>query len=246
MMLPSTNNSIQPSILLVEQLAFVSETVSNILRVEFSCHAILECGDNFVDVENFSPELKLIVISNSMLLNVHEKLKNRDLAHNCFGEVPVALLGDAADDASLQFLEQFNLKGVFPDDTPTNTLIAGLKFILAGGQYFPTKFKELKSLPGASGGRESHYCEDIFDRSLSNNSLTMNKVLETADPFTIRERAVLDCLAKGQPNKVIEIQLGIAENTIKIHIRNILKKLSVSNRTEAVLAAHKMSLVELH
>jgi DNA-binding NarL/FixJ family response regulator len=233
--------NIVPTIMLVEQQTFVSESVANSFRVEFKRHAILECGENFADIENIKANLKLVVITKSMLLNVFEKSKKFDFLRDYFGAVPVALLGDAVDQSSLEFLERFNLRGVFPDETPTNTLIAGLKFILEGGQYFPNKFNVLKDFSRS----ELRHDEVIRDASLI-SSLMTNKAFDLVDPFTKRERAVLDCLAKGQPNKVIASQLEIAENTIKIHIRNILKKLNVSNRTEAVLAAHKMSLVELH
>ena len=230
-----------PTIMLVEQQTFVSESVANYFRVEFKRHAILECGENFSDMENNKVNLKLVVITKSMLPSVFEKSEKFTFLQDCFGSAPVALLGDAAGQSSLELLERVNLKGVFPDETPSNTLIAGLKFILEGGEYFPHKFNELK---------EPHRFDHRSDDNQNNisalaTSLT-NPPIDLVDPFTKRERAVLDCLARGQPNKVIAGQLEIAENTIKIHIRNILKKLSVSNRTEAVLAAHKMSLVELH
>jgi DNA-binding NarL/FixJ family response regulator len=232
--------NVVPTIMLVEQQAFVSESVANSFRVEFKRHAILECGENFADIENTKINLKLVVITKSMLLNVFEKSKKFSFLRDCFGSVPIALLGDTTDQDSLEFLERFNLRGVFPDQTPTNTLIAGLKFILEGGEYFPSKFNELKEVV------RSGFVPDELHTDFSEPTLSIaNLSIDFADPFTRRERAVLDCLAKGQPNKVIAGQLEIAENTIKIHIRNILKKLNVSNRTEAVLAAHKMSLVEL-
>lgn len=68
---------------------------------------------------------------------------------------------------------------------------------------------------------------------------------ESGSDLTNRERQVLTCLAKGQPNKEIARQLGISEHTVKFHVNSILSKLNVSSRTEAVVAATRLGLVLL-
>ena len=50
--------------------------------------------------------------------------------------------------------------------------------------------------------------------------------------------AVLNCLREGKSNKIIAYQLGMCENTAKAHVRNVLKKLGATNRTEAAYLAH--------
>ena len=53
------------------------------------------------------------------------------------------------------------------------------------------------------------------------------------EQFTARQAAVADRLRRGKPNKLIAYELNMCESTVKVHIRNILKKLRVTNRTEA-------------
>jgi len=53
------------------------------------------------------------------------------------------------------------------------------------------------------------------------------------DQLTERELEVLAMVARGLPNKTIAAQLGLSENTVKMHLQNILGKLHVHNRTEA-------------
>jgi DNA-binding NarL/FixJ family response regulator len=53
------------------------------------------------------------------------------------------------------------------------------------------------------------------------------------DGFTARQAAVADRLRRGKPNKLIAYELNMCESTVKVHIRNIMKKLRASNRTEA-------------
>jgi DNA-binding NarL/FixJ family response regulator len=55
--------------------------------------------------------------------------------------------------------------------------------------------------------------------------------------LTPREREVLARLQQGKPNKIIAHELAISENTVKVFVRRILTKLSVSNRTEVALLA---------
>ena len=61
--------------------------------------------------------------------------------------------------------------------------------------------------------------------------------------LTPRERELLALMTRGMANQQIANQLGLALPTVKFHITNILAKLAVDNRTEAVLVALKHKLV---
>ncbi len=58
-----------------------------------------------------------------------------------------------------------------------------------------------------------------------------------------RERDVLRCLAQGMTTSMIAATLYISENTVKTHVRHILEKLEVNNRTEAVARASQLQLI---
>lgn len=60
-----------------------------------------------------------------------------------------------------------------------------------------------------------------------------------------RERQVLECISEGLSNAEIAIRLTISLPTVKFHITNILSKLHVDSRTEAVLIAIKHGIVIL-
>ena len=63
------------------------------------------------------------------------------------------------------------------------------------------------------------------------------------EDLTAREREVLEHMFAGQINKQIALALGITEGTVRIHVSNILHKLGVSRRTEAVTLALKRGLL---
>lgn len=56
-------------------------------------------------------------------------------------------------------------------------------------------------------------------------------------PLSSREIEILQCLMDGHPNKVISRRLGIADATVKVHVKAILRKLQVQNRTQAAIWA---------
>jgi DNA-binding NarL/FixJ family response regulator len=65
------------------------------------------------------------------------------------------------------------------------------------------------------------------------------------DPISPRELEVLSLMAAGKRNKEIASDLSIAEDTVKMHVRNILSKLQVSDRTEAVTIALRRGIIQL-
>lgn len=63
-------------------------------------------------------------------------------------------------------------------------------------------------------------------------------------PLTPRERDVLAGIARGLPNKVVGNEPGMAEITVKLHVRQILRKLKARNRSEASAIAKKTGLLQ--
>jgi DNA-binding NarL/FixJ family response regulator len=63
--------------------------------------------------------------------------------------------------------------------------------------------------------------------------------------LSTRELEVLQLVAKGLSNKEIGAALHVVEGTVKIHLTNILAKLGVSDRTQAIVAAVKRGIIEL-
>jgi two-component system nitrate/nitrite response regulator NarL len=73
-------------------------------------------------------------------------------------------------------------------------------------------------------------------RSVANSrdSATTNDLLQT---LSGRERQILDCLVLGMSNKLIARQLSMAEATVKVHLKALLRKLQAKNRTQAAILA---------
>jgi DNA-binding NarL/FixJ family response regulator len=63
--------------------------------------------------------------------------------------------------------------------------------------------------------------------------------------LTAREMEVLSLIVSGLPNKQIAYKLNIAEHTVKNHVKNILAKLGVADRTQAATAAIQRGIIHL-
>lgn len=64
------------------------------------------------------------------------------------------------------------------------------------------------------------------------------------EPLTDRELAVLECVAAGQSNRAVAIELGLAEETVKSHLKNIFQKLDVTDRIRAVTVAAQRGILK--
>jgi len=64
--------------------------------------------------------------------------------------------------------------------------------------------------------------------------------------LSLREIEILACLVSGHPNKIISRQLEISEATVKVHVKAILRKVGVQNRTQAAIWAVGERLSEAH
>ncbi len=87
--------------------------------------------------------------------------------------------------------------------------------------------------------------ESAFD---SRSAAAMVRGLKAADQaesrqLTERELEVLPLLAQGLSNRSIGGRLYISETTVKFHVGNIMRKLEVSRRAEAVYTASKLGLI---
>lgn len=93
------------------------------------------------------------------------------------------------------------------------------------------------SMPGPDGGLYEQQ-NSLFDgKSPGIQRGNGSESGRPAPEFTERQYAVLACLCQGDPNKVIGRKLGMTETTVKVHVREIMRKLGVCNRTQVAIAA---------
>jgi len=96
-------------------------------------------------------------------------------------------------------------------------MASALRLVMVGGVYVPPILLTPNVQPQASA--EPDRPEPTF----------------AVEALTERQREVLDLLTEGKSNKEIARALDLSLNTVKIHVRDVLKTLGVDNRTQAAL-----------
>jgi len=113
--------------------------------------------------------------------------------------------------------------------------------IRAGGQACLSKSSSvddlLKAFELISSGRiiiSPVFTESFVEQIASLQKTGDENTSERASPISGRELEIVKLVIKGATNKEIAGQLDIAENTVKVHVKNILKKLELKNRQQLI------------
>jgi len=141
----------------------------------------------------------------------------------------------------LRTLAALGVVGVVPAEAGAAVAIASVHLMMVGGYCMPPE--DCVTREAATVAREaamvatSKPVEALDNESHESESLAPSRGVQCELNLTSRECDVLRILREGRQNKLIAFQLGISESTVKVHLRNIMKKLNVSNRTQVVLGA---------
>ena len=135
--------------------------------------------------------------------------------------VPIAIHTAASQPETLQRFVLEGAAGIISSKASSDVAAAALKLVAAGGRYIPS---DLLQRP-ASRPHEP-----------SNNAALRGALAQ----LTRREAQVLELIAKGLSNKEAAQQLDLAEATVKIHVRSILKKMKAKNRTQLALLVARL------
>ncbi len=177
---------------------------------------------------------------------------------------PVLVICDATDPQEMRLAFDIGARGYLPTASDLALLESVFDFMRAGGTYIPPEMLSISdpvqigatdslaapTLPAVSNDIEP----EQFDNS-SSEKMNTSPTDPTASPdpiasnaaveegrrvsLTTRQNEVLMLLKSGKSNKQIAREIDKSEATVKAHVRQITKKLGVSNRTEAALIAQR-------
>ncbi len=135
-----------------------------------------------------------------------------------FPGTPIAIMSGSANQEDVREMIQAGARGFLPKTMSAGAFAAGVSLLLAGGTYLPTDVLQDLAAHGPAP-------RDMFDT------------------LTPRERQVLAQIVAGASNKEIGRSFGLSEVTVKLHVRQILKKIDARNRAEAAAMAAKAGLI---
>mgnify|MGYP001806647366 CR=1 FL=1 len=144
-----------------------------------------------------------------------------EVFHNRFPTVPVVILTGHINRDDVMAAVRCGASGYIPKTISGQSLINALRLVLSGEKY----------LPAFMLGNEP---EEATFSELKPGGPAKPTPLDTLSP---REREILSLLIEGRTNKDIARCLDLQEITIKIHLRNVYRKIGAVNRAQAVRIA---------
>jgi DNA-binding NarL/FixJ family response regulator len=220
--LKNAHETLRPSMALIDPMALTRGPIGELLSRAFpgsalvtasTCEELLETG------EIRRPNLVVVYIRSAGLTNTWAR-SALELLRARLPEASVVVLSDKNDLDDVNQALTHGARGYIPSCVECEIAFAALRFISAGGVFVPAA--ALRSTAAKP--------DDQDERQRRPGGLDL----------TPRELSVLELLREGKPNKLIARQLDMQESTVKVHVRNILRKLGAANRTHAVFVANRL------
>ncbi|WFL75964.1 response regulator transcription factor [Altererythrobacter arenosus] len=164
-------------------------------------------------------------------------LQDRDVQMKAIEEIgaayplaKIAVLVEQFDMSSMIECFDAGVDGYIVKSMSSQPLITALRLVTLGEKVLPSELANVLS-------------QHNFEHPIGGGDLEHE--MEDAN-LSSRERDVLCCLMAGYSNKVIARELDVCEATVKVHVKAILRKLDVSNRTQAAMWASTRGFSHYH
>lgn len=226
-------------LVLIDDHQLFREGVKRILNMEDNFEVVGEGDDGeqaITLVEEKEPDVVLMDIN---MPNVNGVEATRQLLDR-FPKVKVLILSIHDDETYVTHVLKSGASGYLLKEMDADALIEAVKVVGSGGAYIHPKvtqnlIKEYRRL--ALGTEDEMEPEEIGYREVE-----YRKPLHI---LTRRECEVLQLMTDGYSNRMIGEALYISEKTVKNHVSNILQKMNVNDRTQAVVEAIKKGWVKV-
>lgn len=146
-----------------------------------------------------------------------------DLVVQSSPQARVIVVSDCEEPTEIVTALEGGAKGYISMCSELDVVLAAIRLVEAGGTFVP-----------ASGllSSRSHNSSTIAEMDTGSK--------RAASHFTPKQLEVIDRLRQGEPNKIIAYKLNMGECTVKVHVRNIMRKIKARNRTEIAFLTNQL------
>ena len=141
----------------------------------------------------------------------------------------VVVLADSIEPQAILQVCQAGLDGFCQTTMDRHALVKALEIVMLGETFIPAGIG-FALLEEVRRGQSAGLGKSVTFTPANDPAMVLTKLSD-------REAQILRCLTQGASNKVIARELGVAEATVKVHIKAILRKVKASNRTQAAMWA---------
>ncbi|MEH6986934.1 MULTISPECIES: response regulator [Bacillaceae] len=221
-------------IVIIDDHQLFREGVKRILDFEKSFSVVAEGDDGseaMALVEEYDPD---VIIMDINMPNTNGVEATRQLI-NKYPESKVIILSIHDDENYVTHALKTGASGYLLKEMDADALVEAVKVVADGGSYLH---------PKVTHNLVNEY-RRLAAEGTSNSSYSQVEIRRPLHLLTRRECEVLQLLADGKSNRGIGEALYISEKTVKNHVSNILQKMNVNDRTQAVVVAIKNGWVEV-
>ncbi|WP_456802300.1 LuxR C-terminal-related transcriptional regulator [Bradyrhizobium sp. USDA 4474] len=144
-----------------------------------------------------------------------------------YPDARIAIVSDNYRPVDLASAFRAGANGYFVNVNSCDAFIKSVELVTMGETVFPPALLSFAlDANRERGAAEPSECEQVV------LAVAEDAILPQLSP---RERAILSCLIEGDSNKCIARKINIAEATVKVHVKAILRKIRVQNRTQAAI-----------
>jgi two-component system, NarL family, nitrate/nitrite response regulator NarL len=229
--------------IVVESRLLVREALKS-LMANNSYRVICDIGSTveFSAMSGLSDEPKLVILGAQSTENA---LSEAVSARKLWPDSKIILLYECLSPADFQKVLMSEINGCVPLFASPDTLISSLDMVVTKGARVMVvgdtqRLAIQAAQPGQSNQSEIKLQSDAAeheDVSVDNGALQQHPMNVHPPHLSERETQILDGLVKGHANKVIARTCDITEATVKVHMKSILRKIRVDNRTQAAIWA---------
>lgn len=203
-------------VLLIDSRPLTRDWLAKWLRGGF--HVTAVAGSQDVGDEDPRSDAELTILNvGQAAVGDPEIADEIDLLRRRLPNVPIVLFAEREEIAQVAAAIRQGVRGYITSALSPEVVVAVLRFVRSGGTFVPANI--------------------IFQAAQHGQVPTPRVADKRLDDFTPRELEVLDRLRRGMSNKMIAYDLDICENTVKVHVMHVMRKLHTSNRTQAALRA---------
>lgn len=203
------------------------EGLARILRsANFRILASVACADDLLACKVQSCQLLFLIVRTGD--DFDPAIEQIELFKDRHPDGRIAVVADHYQQDELVSAFRAGAAGYFVDVMSCDAFIKSIELVMMGETVFPPAF--LSFALAAEGGHP----DKAEPRDDSNPTIDTpeDRIAQQLSP---RERSILRCLIEGDSNKCIARKIDIAEATVKVHIKAILRKIRVQNRTQAAI-----------
>ncbi|WP_249164054.1 response regulator transcription factor [Bradyrhizobium jicamae] len=217
---PAVNKAGSPRLLIVEDHPLFRAALIGVIGAEFPEAEVLQATsiDGALDIVAARDGLDLILLDLSMpgttgLLGAYR-------VRAAAPRSALVIVSAHDDSRIIGSAIALGISGYIPKSTPKSELARLLRNILEGGISLPTRFRD------AAAARKGQ--------------ADTRELIQRLGQLTSQQLRVLDMICRGLQNKHIAYELDISVTTVKVHVSEILRKLDVRSRTEAIIALSQL------